>query len=123
MGFNLETEGDFTECLGIAVNEEADGTHQMHQKGLINKIIETTKMTSCNPNHTPAMQATLGLDPEGDEWENEDWNHASVVGMLLHVSNNTRPDVAFAVSQVARFTAKPKASHARAVKSIARHLK
>ena len=95
----------------------------MHQKGLINKIIETTKMTLCNPNFTPTSQVASGSDPEGDNWENEDWNYASVVGMLLYVSNNTRPDIAFAVSQVARFTAKPKASHARAIKSIVRYLK
>ena len=98
MGFDLETEGDFTECLGIAVDKEANGTQQMHQKGPIKKIIETTKMTSSNPNHTPTMQAALGSDPKGDEWENEDWNCTSVVGMLSHVSNNTRPDTAFAVS-------------------------
>ena len=43
--------------------------------------------------------------------------------MLLCVSNNTRPEIAFAVSQVARFTAKPKVSHTRAIKSIVRYLK
>ena len=26
LGFDLEIEGDFTECLGMAVNEEANGT-------------------------------------------------------------------------------------------------
>ena len=123
VGFDLEIEGDFTEYLGLAIDKEADGTRRMHQKGLIKKIIETTKMTSCNPNHTPAMQVALGSDPEGDEWKNEDWNYASVVGMLLYVSNNTRPDIAFAVSQVARFTSNPKVSHARAIKSIIRYLK
>ena len=123
LGFDLEIEGDFTEYLRIAIDEEADGTRQMHQKGLINKIIETTKMTSCNPNYTPAMQEALGSDPEGEEWSNEDWNCASIVGMLLHASNNARPDIAFAVSQVARFTSKPKVSHASAIKSIVRYLK
>ena len=122
-GFDLEIEGDFTEHLGIAIDKEADGTRCVHQKGLIKKIIETTKMTSCNPNHTPAMQVALGSDPEGAEWKNEDWNYASVVGMLLCVSNNTRPDIAFAVSQVARFTSNPKVSHASAIKSIVRYLK
>ena len=33
-------------------------------------------------------------------------------------TNNTRPDITYAVSQVARFTASPKLSHAVAVKSI-----
>ena len=44
------------------------------------------------------------------------------MGVLLHLSNNTRPDISFAVSQVARFTHNPKESHASAVKSILRCL-
>ena len=43
--------------------------------------------------------------------------------MLLYLSTNTRPDISFAVSQVARFTSAPKQSHASAVKTIVRYLK
>ena len=43
--------------------------------------------------------------------------------MLLYLSTNTRPDIAFAVSQVCRFTSNPKKSHASAVKMILRYLK
>lgn len=42
--------------------------------------------------------------------------------MLLYVSNNTRPDITYAVSQVARFTSNPKESHAKAIKTIVRYL-
>jgi hypothetical protein len=42
--------------------------------------------------------------------------------MLLYLSTNTRCDIAFAVSQVARFTHSPKQSHASAVKTIIRYL-
>ena len=42
--------------------------------------------------------------------------------MLLYLSNNTQPDITFAVSQVARYTASPKKSHAQAVKTIVRYL-
>ena len=42
--------------------------------------------------------------------------------MLLYLSNNTRPDIAFAVSQVAQFNFNPKQSHASAVKMIIRYL-
>ena len=46
-----------------------------------------------------------------------------MVGMLLYLATNTRPDIAFAVSQVARFNSAPKQSHAAAVKMIVRYLK
>jgi hypothetical protein len=42
--------------------------------------------------------------------------------MLLYLSTNSRPDICFAVSQVARFTHSPKQSHATAVKTIVRYL-
>jgi hypothetical protein len=42
--------------------------------------------------------------------------------MLLYLATNTRPDISFAVSQVARFNHNPKQSHARAVKMILRYL-
>ena len=42
--------------------------------------------------------------------------------MLLYLSTNTRPDIAFAVSQVAQFNSNPKQSHASAVKMIIRYL-
>ena len=52
----------------------------------------------------------------------EAWSYRSIVGMLLYLSTNTRPDIAYAVSQVARFSHNPKKSHASAVKTIVRYL-
>jgi hypothetical protein len=52
----------------------------------------------------------------------ESWGYSSVIGMLLYLSTNTRPDISFAVSQAARFTSDPKQSHAKAVKTIVRYL-
>jgi hypothetical protein len=52
----------------------------------------------------------------------ENWGYSSIVGMLLYLSTNTRPDIAYAVSQVARFSHSPKKSHAAAVKTIIRYL-
>ena len=43
--------------------------------------------------------------------------------MLLYLSINTRPDISFAVSQVCRFEADPKKSHASVVKTLLRYLK
>ena len=79
-------------------------------------------MTACKSNRTPASTEALGIDPDGEPMK-EDWNYASVVGMLIYLSTNTRPDITFAVSQVARFNHNPKQSHATAVKTIVRYLK
>ena len=70
---------------------------------------------------TPAATTPLGLDVDGDPFS-ENWEYPVVIGMLLYLAQNSRPDIAFAVHQCARFTHSPKHSHAVAVKRILRYL-
>ena len=89
------------EHLGIGVEHRDDRTVCMTQKGLIKKIIATTKTKECNPNKTPALTTALGPDAKGELWDQNHWDCASIARMLLCVSTNTRPDATFAVSHVA----------------------
>jgi hypothetical protein len=79
-------------------------------------------MTDCNAKDTPASSTALGSDLSGEVFNNE-FNYASAVGMLMYLASNSRPDIAFAVHQCARFTHSPKASHGEAIKRICRYLK
>ena len=121
LGFELKKEGDFTEFLGIKLDKQENGSINLTQSGLINKILESSDMVDCRPNRLPAT-GPLGSDPLGPPMS-DTWNYRSIVGMLLYLSTNTRCDIAFAVSQVARFSQNPKQSHATAVKTILRYLK
>ena len=121
-GFDLTKEGTFSEYLGIQYDEDqSTGDITMTQQGLIKKIVSTLGMESCNPNRTPATKEALSKDPEGEPM-NDPWSYRSVVGMLLYLASNTRPDIVFAVSQAARFSHEPKKSHAKAVKTLVRYL-
>jgi hypothetical protein len=126
-GFNLTREGNFEEFLGIKIDRtewDAHGRIHMTQQGLIQKTISYVGMQDCNPNWTPASSVALGANPDDEPHETEsEWNYATAVGMLQYLAINTRPDIAFAVSQVSRFTHHPKKSHSTAVKTIARYLK
>ena len=122
-GFELEVEGDFTAFLGVAIDRTEDGRIHMHQTALIDKIIKTAEMQDCNPNYTPAATTALGSDENGEPWAQYPWKYSSIVGMMVYLSTNTRPDIAYAVSSVGRFNRCPKKSHASAVKTIIRYLK
>jgi hypothetical protein len=121
-GFELQREGSFTEFLGIKFERDAyTQSIELTQKGLISKIVAATGLQSCKSNALPCSQLALGRDPDGEPMS-ESWGYSSIVGMLLYLSTNTRPDISFAVSQVARFSANPKQSHATAIKTIVRYL-
>ena len=121
-GFELTRDGSFSEYLGVKVTkDDKAGTITMTQQGLIQKILNATGMTHCHPNWTPATQLALGTDPDGPPMQ-DPWSYSSVIGMLLYLATNSRPDIAFAVSQVARFGSSPRQTHATAVKTIVRYI-
>jgi len=70
---------------------------------------------------TPADKAALGRDLDGQP-ASGNVNYASVIGMLLYLGHS-RPDIAFATHQCARYTFAPKQSHEDALKRIGRYLK
>jgi Reverse transcriptase (RNA-dependent DNA polymerase) len=116
----LTVEEEVTAFLGVQV-KRSEGKIMLAQPSLIKQVIAAVGMTDCNVSRTPAVTSPLGSDVDGESF-NEKWGYSSVVGMLMYLANNTRPDIAFAVHQCARFTHAPKNSHSLAVKRIVRYL-
>jgi len=117
---DLTEESELTTFLGIQVSRKND-TFTLTQTGLTDRIISTLGLNSANPTWTPTTQESLGSDVDGLAMT-DTWNYRSVIGMLLYLSNNSRPDIAFAVHQCARFSHASKQIHALAIKAIGRYL-
>ena len=74
------------------------------------------------PADTPAL-ATKILQPDTNAKDfDQSWEYRSLIGKLNFLEKSTRPDIAYAVHQCARFSASPKESHAQAVRRIGRYL-
>jgi hypothetical protein len=115
-------DDDVYHFLGVSVDSnQKSGKVVLTQKGLIDKVLRTVGLDASSKKKTPASSTPLGTDAEGEPFT-ESWKYSSVVGMLLYLSSNSRPDIQFAVHQCARFTHCPKKSHAEAVKRICRYL-
>ena len=112
------------ELLGIDINTLDDGRFKFCQNGLIYKASEVTGMDHFNgfPTQTK-VEANLGRDENCYEAK-RDWpnSYASVIGMMLYLVSNTRPDKSFSVHQWAWFTDNTKASHETTVKRICWYL-
>ena len=79
-------------------------------------------MEDSNAANTPCITTPLGKYEDGYPFV-ENCEYAVLVGMLIYLAANSRPDSAYSVNQCARFMHCPEYSHAIAVKRILRYLK
>ena len=119
--FELRDEGEVGDFLGIRIEKRSSNSFYLSQPGLTEKVISEAKLESANSAVTPVSTTPIGSDKDGAPFQ-EEWDYATVIGMLMYLAQNSRPDISYAVHSCARFTHCPKQSHATAVKRIIRYL-
>ena len=122
--YDLTDEGNLNEYLGIKIEERQDGSRVLTQPLLMRRILMAVGIDQRKKvrkkRKTPAIRV-LQRD-EGGHKRKQTWDYQSVVGMLNFLSRSTRPNLAFAVSQVARFLSSPMKSHEDAVMRICEYI-
>ena len=118
--FILEVEGNYAGFLGMNISE-AQGIEdalELLQNGLIDRILTALNFDDefSKERSEPASVKPLHKDENGPS-RKEHWSYSSVVGMLLYLASNSRPN------QCARFNHCPRLVHEQAVKRIAQYLK
>ena len=122
-GFKLEDEGDLNKFLGVDVQKESDGTIHLKQEHLIQRFLKLVKITEEeHAKDSPSLKPVLSKDTGGLE-RRHTWNYRQAIGMLNYMQSTTRPDIAYAAHQCARFCNDPKLCHERAVRRIGKYLK
>jgi hypothetical protein len=124
--FIFTDEGSMSSYIGVDVSALPDGKgFVLSQPYLIQRVIEaigfdltTTKGARGN---TPVAYPFLSKDENGPD-RKATWKYRSLIGMLGYLQGTSRPDIAMATHQCARFNSCPKLSHERAVKQIVRYL-
>jgi hypothetical protein len=130
--FKVQEVGDIKDFLGVQVTNLSEGGILLNQPHLIDSILDELKLCPAEPRNTPrAAPKTKDVpiqttdvphqDLRGKPF-NEPWHYRRVIGKLNFLEKSTRPDIAYAVHQAARFQIDPKESHAKAVKRIGRYL-
>jgi hypothetical protein len=121
----IRKEGSTEGFLGVDISPtSSNGAFTLTQAGLTTRVIEALGLHAewTGSKETPADVTALPKDQNGTPADPL-VPYASVVGMLLYLSGHTRPDIAFAVHQCARYTFKPTNRHVTALKRIGRYLK
>ena len=113
--------------LGIKVSRDATST-LMSQAQYSREVLEMHGMMDCKPTKSPAATDRLSdADcPEDGSQEQLDMRripYRKLLGQLQYLATCTRPDLAYAVSQLGRFSSNPGLKHWMAAKRVLRYLR
>jgi Reverse transcriptase (RNA-dependent DNA polymerase) len=112
--------------LGMEViRDRPRRTLRLSQTAYLRKILQDFGMEHCNDKITTPMETSSRLMPAEPGYEADSKfrrNYQSAVGSLMYAMLGTRPDLAFAVSVISRFSSNPTNAHWSAVKRIFRYV-
>ena len=107
----------------IKVEKTADGTITMTQPAPMQRILQVLDLSGDNVKmHDTPANTVLFKNKESNQ-RTQDWNYRSVVRMMMFVVTLTRPDIAFAVHQCAKFNSNPRKCHEETMEQIGRYLR
>nr|KYP55779.1 Retrovirus-related Pol polyprotein from transposon TNT 1-94 [Cajanus cajan] len=110
--FEIKDLGRTKFCLGLQVEYLENGI-LVHQEAYITRMLKRFYMDKSRPLPQEKDEEILG--PEVP--------YLSAIGALMYLANYTRPDIAFAVNLLARYSSSPTRRHWIGVKQILRYLR
>lgn len=122
--FDMKDMGRLHHFLGMKiVQDPKNNSVWIGQDRYTKDVLAKYGMENCKPALTPMDPGVKPLPGKDTDERFDPAVYQSAVGSLLFLSVATRPDIAFAVSCAARFTANPYREHWSLVKRIMRYLK
>ena len=120
--FRMDGRGDLNWFLGMQILRSQDKI-TVDQKKYIETVLQQFNMSDCKAVATPE-EVNLKLVKSNEEQKLVDPElYRSLVGSLLFIGKQTRPDILHIVNQLLRFLDKPDESHWKAAKHVLRYLK
>lgn len=118
--FDITWTEKLEQIVGIRIQYTARGIF-LSQPTLTSSLIESTGFVSSRA-ATP-MNANLHLDSSNKAIDGiNQTSYLSIIGSLSYLALGTRPDIAYSVNYLARFSSRPNAAHWVALKHLLRYV-
>ena len=119
-------EGKFEWFLGVCYTyDHSTGSVKADQESTIDRLLEKYGLTNCNPSKVPMRPDTdlagLPISPLAEKTTMKS-AFCMLVGELMYIAINTRPEISYAVNQCSRFMTKATKAHYEVLKHILRYL-
>ncbi len=118
--FEMKDLGFPAKFVGLEI-EKCGKTLYLHQKRLINKVLEKVGMSHCKPVSTPMVTGPEKLNLRNDT-RVKDFPYREVIGSLLYIAIGSRPDIAFSVNLLSRRQSNFTVTDVEKLKRILRYL-
>ena len=115
--FEMKDIGKTRYCLGLQIEYCLNGV-LIHQSSCTEKVLKRFYMDKSHPLNSPMVVRSLEVtkDPFRPKEENEELlgpevPYLSAIGALMYLANYTRPDIAFSINLLARYSSAPDKKH------------
>lgn len=104
--FELKCLGDLKNYLGIEITRDDKGKFSINQMRYIEKVAKEFQLQDSKGSKFPLDPGYHKLEDENLLESNNDYR--KIIGMLLYISTNTRPDISASVGILAQRVSKPR---------------
>ena len=115
-------------CISLQIEHFPNGV-LVHQSTYIKKILKRFNMDKAHPLSSPMVVRSLDVknDPfrpceKSEDLLGSEVPYLSAIGALMYLANCTRPDIAFSVNLLARYSSAPTRRHWKGIQHILRYL-
>ena len=122
--FKMVDLGTCGSYLGLQIQRDrSTKTLKISQTAYIQRILLRFRMNQANPVATPIDPTVTILPAEGTPNEDAQRHFQSIIGSVMYCQTQTRPDIAYGVSLLSRFSSNPRQEHINAAKRLLRYLR
>ena len=118
--FDMKDMGVTNVILGMKITKTSDG-YALSQSHYIEKILDKFIKDDLNLARTP-VDVNLYLSKNKGDAVSQ-LKYSQIIGSLMYLMNCTRPDIAYAISKLSRYTSNPGEDHWKAIIRVLRYLR
>ena len=118
--FDMKELGVADVILGMKISRKSDGL-VLSQSHYVKKVLEKFKKYDDSLVRTP-VDVNLHLTKNKGQGISQ-LEYLRIIGNLMYIMNCTRPDIAYFVSKLSRYTSNPGEDHWKALVKVLRYLK
>lgn len=118
--FDMKDMGVADVILGIKISKTSDGL-SLSQSHYVETILKKFKAYDDKPVKSPVDLGIYLAKNTGEPVSQLEYSR--VIGSLMYITNCTRPDIAYIVNKLSRFTSNPSVVHWKALNRVLRYLR